>query len=228
MRTCKIGVGLTVLGFGGLFQMSSLAGPKGAHVHGEGHMGLAIEAQKTGVAHVEVSAELTLPADSLFGFERRPRTETEWAKVTKDLDAVRNSAASWIVFESTLACRSQGVDLKIPERFVKSTTPEAPAQAQASDRSKEATSEQEKKTDNHGHGKQHEGHHGEHDKEHSDVELELRYHCDKNPVGTAMQFAGFEALPRLKKLNLQIVANDLQKAAVLTPKNRSLVMASKP
>lgn len=50
---------------------------------------------------------------------------------------------------------------------------------------------------------------------HSDVEADFKIKCDKSPVGTKVTIDFTKSFPRLKKLDVQVLADQLQKSSTL-------------
>lgn len=103
--------GLTVLT--SLSCLEAQAGPHthgshshGAHVHGAGKVTVAFDG-KTG------KMELEIPAESLLGFEHKPKTPADQKKVTEALAKLENNLDKMITFAPELKCSIKKDKLEI-------------------------------------------------------------------------------------------------------------------
>lgn len=78
--------------------LSAEAGEQHRHVHGHGEASVAFDGT-TG------EFELRAPADSFYGFERKPRNKKEEAAVQAAHEKIESEIARMLVLDGTLACR---------------------------------------------------------------------------------------------------------------------------
>jgi len=83
-------------------------GTVGAHEHGIARLGLAADGTR-------LSVDLQLPAESVFGFERAPRSAQERATVAESLDRLRNGGARLIAFPDGASCALDSAEVQAPE-----------------------------------------------------------------------------------------------------------------
>jgi hypothetical protein len=67
------------------------------HVHGQGELSIAFD-EARGVF------QLSLPAESAFGFEHKPKNEEEQSRLDKALSLLRENATELFVFDASLRC----------------------------------------------------------------------------------------------------------------------------
>lgn len=77
-----------------------------AHVHGEAKVTVAFEGMKGKI-------ELEIPAESLLGFEHKPKNPTEEKKVSDGLAKLESSIGKMLVFAADLKCSIKKENLDI-------------------------------------------------------------------------------------------------------------------
>jgi len=85
-------------------------GTVGAHEHGIARLGLAVDG-------ASLTVDLELPAESVFGFERAPRSAEERATVAEALDRLRTDGASLFAFPEGVTCALDSAEVEAPEGF---------------------------------------------------------------------------------------------------------------
>lgn len=83
-------------------------GTVGAHEHGIARLGLAVDGAR-------LTVDLQLPAESVFGFERAPRSAREGATVAEALDRLRTGGAGLIAFPDGATCALDSAEVRAPE-----------------------------------------------------------------------------------------------------------------
>ena len=83
-------------------------GTVGAHEHGIARLGLAVDGTR-------LTVDLQLPAESVFGFERAPRSAQERATVAETLDRLRTGGARLIAFPDGAICTLDSAEVQAPE-----------------------------------------------------------------------------------------------------------------
>ena len=83
-------------------------GTVGAHEHGIARLGLAVDGTR-------LTVDLELPAESVFGFERAPRSAEERATVAEALDRLRTGGARLIAFPDGAICSLDSAEVQAPE-----------------------------------------------------------------------------------------------------------------
>jgi len=76
-------------------------GVVGAHEHGVARLALAVEG-------AEIFVSLEAPGDAVFGFEREPETDEEWALVAERISGLEAGLASSFEIVEGLACSASG------------------------------------------------------------------------------------------------------------------------
>lgn len=173
------------------------AAAKGRHVHGEGQLDIAIDNPDTPSASQPQAQKLTLqyrlPGEVLFGFEHEPRNDKERQTVAKALDDARKGAGDWLTLPTDLGCGQwsiQATDTALPP----SKKPGPTEQPTAPQRGKKSGV-------------------------HKDVLITVQGICSKSPAGASVTLAGFDALKRLRVLNIQILAQGVQSGVRLLRKS---------
>ena len=83
-------------------------GTVGAHEHGIARLGLAVDGTL-------LTVDLELPAESVFGFERAPRSAEERATVAEALDRLRTGGGRLIAFPDGATCTLDSAEVHAPE-----------------------------------------------------------------------------------------------------------------
>lgn len=79
-------------------------GVAGAHEHGVATLGVAVDGAL-------MTVDLAVPAASVFGFERAPRTNEEIASMTASLERLRSGVGDLIALPDGVACGVDSVDV---------------------------------------------------------------------------------------------------------------------
>ncbi len=157
-------------------------GTAGAHEHGIARLGLAVDGTR-------LTVDLQLPAESVFGFERAPRSAEERATVAEALDRLRTGGARLIAFPDGATCALDSAEVQAPEGVEDDHAGE----------------------DQHAHedeGHQHEEDEGgEHEEDeasqHEEVRLLATLTCSREPLGGAsLRFA--DLLPDVVQVDLTV------------------------
>ena len=82
-------------------------GTAGAHEHGIARLGLAVDGTR-------LTVDLALPAESVFGFERAPRSAEERATAGEALDRLRAGGARLIAFPDGVTCTLDSAEVEAP------------------------------------------------------------------------------------------------------------------
>ena len=80
-------------------------GTSGAHEHGIARLGLAVDGTR-------LTVDLALPAESVFGFERAPRSAEERATAAEALDRLRAGGARLIAFPAGVTCTLDSAEVE--------------------------------------------------------------------------------------------------------------------
>lgn len=159
-----------------------------------------------GKAHVHGNAEMQVvvegktieialqsPMDSLVGFEHAPRNDKQ-RKAIQGVEERFRSPSTLFVPTAEAKCSASPAEVVLPF----------------------------------GAGSGHEKHdkHDKHDKHgkdvHSELEATVRFQCENPSALKGMEVKLFEAFPRLRRVDAQVVSGSGQAAARLTPKQRNL------
>ncbi len=84
-------------------------GTAGAHEHGIARLGLAVDGTR-------LTVDLALPAESVFGFERAPRSAEERATAAEALDRLRTGGARLIAFPDGVTCALDSAEVEAPHQ----------------------------------------------------------------------------------------------------------------
>ncbi|MFP4279541.1 MAG: DUF2796 domain-containing protein [Halochromatium sp.] len=172
----------------------------GAHVHGVGHLNIAVDGDL-------LLIELISPAMDLLGFEHAPRTETQ----RQTIEATRAQLqAPEQLFTPTPAagCVASVIelDLDLDEPIGEPPASNAPTHEQAH---------------GHNHEHEHEHEHGDHEA-HADVYASYAFDCRQPQKLTELELGFFEAFPGARRLRVQLLTETRQDAFELTPSDRRL------
>lgn len=129
--------------------------------------------------------EFKSPSESIFGFEHEARSEGDKKRQQEGLAKLENKISEIVVFDSSLNCRISKEKIEVVRES---------AAAAASQDAKPA-----KKAHKHA--------------EHSETVAMFAVACDKSPVGTEITFNFQKHFPRLKDVDVQVIADAVQKAA---------------
>ena len=180
-------------------------GTVGAHEHGIARLGLAVDGTR-------LTVDLQLPAESVFGFERAPRSAEERATVAEVLDRLRTDGARLIAFPDGAICSLESAEVQAPEGV------EGDHAGEDHDHSGEDHQHDEDEAHDHAEDEAHEhdedeahehdedeGH--EHDEDeaqaHEDVHLLASLTCSREPLGPAsLRFA--DLLPDVVQVDLTV------------------------
>lgn len=207
----------TTLGLGaGLLLGVAHASP--AHVHGEGQLDIAVEGS-------QMSMMLSLPSDTVVGFEHAPEDAAQREAVESATRRL-SSAPALVSLYTEAGCTAGAAQIELPASFKAADLPH--------DR---------KHHDHHDlHDHHDEGHeaHGDHDHdehdanesghahEHADWQLSLEVSCTQMQRLDHIDFSPlFDALPRLETLRVQYIGPQGQTGAELTPASRSLSLPAR-
>ncbi|MDE2781895.1 MAG: DUF2796 domain-containing protein [Gemmatimonadota bacterium] len=155
-------------------------GTPGAHEHGIARLGLAVDS-------IRVTVDLELPAESVFGFERAPRSAEERATAAEALDRLRTGGARLIAFPEGVTCALDSAELQAPEGF----------------EGDQAGVDQQPHEDE-GHQHEDEGHeHEDEGLQHTEVRLLATLTCSNEPLGPAsLRFV--DILPGVVQVDLTV------------------------
>ena len=168
-------------------------GTAGAHEHGIARLGLAVDGTR-------LTVDLELPAESVFGFERAPRSEQERAIAAEAIDRLRTGGARLIAFPDGAICTLDSAEVRGPEGVEDDHAGE-------DDHAQEEEHVHEDEGHEHadeGREQEDEGHaHEEEDTVHEDVHLLASLTCSREPIGPAsLRFA--DLLPDVVQVDLTV------------------------
>lgn len=170
----------------------------GVHVHGLGHLNIAIEGDR-----VEIGLEA--PGADIVGFEHAPKDPAERAAVAKAIEKLKDGAGLF-VFPDAAGCRLAASEAR-------STAEQRDAKEHGHGHGHEG--------DKAGHGHSHEPAHRHREKEeHSDTHSEFRAHyrfaCERGDALTGMEVRLFKAFPAAREFAVQAVTAGGQTSGELT------------
>ena len=165
-------------------------GTPGAHEHGIARLGLAVDG--TGL-----TVDLELPAQSVFGFERAPRSAEERATAAEALDRLRTDGARLIAFPDGVTCTLDSAEVQAPEGVEGDDAGEDPEP-------QEDEGHQHEEDEGHQH-QEDEGHQHAEDEspQHTEVTLLATLTCSSEPIGPAsLRFA--DIVPDVVQVDLTV------------------------
>lgn len=156
-------------------------GAEGAHEHGAARMGLAVDGD-------QLTLDLQVPGEAVFGFEHSPGTDEERMAVSDALARVRSEAGSVLSLNPEVACTLDGVEIL-----------EAPG------------------LDGEHGGVEEDGHHDgeaqdsdEHD--HSEMRVQVTWSCATSPEGTPATLQLAHLFPDVEFVDLTVITSRGQAA----------------
>ena len=161
----------------------------GAHQHGVGTVGVAFEALKGKV-------EFKIPAESIVGFEHEAKKDADKKKQADALAKFESKIGEMLVFDSSLKCV-----------FAKEKVEVVREEDHDDHKETEAKSGDKSKKHNH----KHHNHAA-----HSDFVALYNLSCEKSPAGTDLTVKIHSQFKKIKKLELQLIIDNLQKAQTIT------------
>jgi hypothetical protein len=133
--------------------------------------------------------EFKIPAESIVGFEHEAKKESDIKKQSEALVKFESKINEMLVFESSSKC------VLTKEKI-------------------EVVREEEHKDDKHNHK-----HKGPKHTAHSDFVAHYNVTCEKSPAGTDFTLKMHSQFKKIKKLELQLIVDNLQKAQTITKDN---------
>ena len=166
-------------------------GTVGAHEHGIARLGLAVDGTR-------LTVDLQLPAESVLGFERAPRSAEERATAAEALDRLRTGGARLIAFPDGTTCALDSAEVQAPESL------EGDHAGEDHDHAGEDHQHDEDEAHDHDEDEAHDHDEDEaHDHEHDDVHLLASLTCSREPLGPAnLRFA--DLLPEVVQVDLTV------------------------
>ena len=178
-------------------------GTAGAHEHGVARLGLAVDGTR-------LTVDLQLPAESVFGFERAPRSAEERAAVAEALDRLRTGGAGLLAFPDGAACTLDSAEVQAPE-VVQGDDAGEDQHAQDDEAHVHAEDEAHEPTEDEAHE-----HAEDEGPQHEEVRLLASLTCPSEPIGPAsLRFADF--LPDVEQVDLTVVTAAGQAAGRVAP-----------
>ena len=161
-------------------------GTPGAHEHGIARLGLAVDG--TGL-----TVDLELPAESVFGFERAPRSAEERATAAEALDRLRTDGARLIAFPDGVTCTLDSAEVQAPEGVEGDDAGEDP----------EPQEDPQSHEDDQSHADEGHEHAEDEGPLHTEVRLLASLTCSREPTGPAsLRFA--DLLPDVVQVDLTV------------------------
>lgn len=165
-----------------------LAGHAGkAHVHGKGHLAVAIDGNT-------LTLMLEAPGESLVGFEHAARNARERTAIARARQTLERPAGLFVP-SAAAACTARSSKLASPLFDAGAST-------------------QPDKSHQHAHGK---GHEKGHEHVHADIKGEFVFHCARPEALRDLDVRLFASFPRLKQLQFELAGPRGQTALRLTP-----------
>ena len=153
-----------------------------AHQHGHALVQIAVQG-------MELAVRIEAPAEAMFGFEHKPRSEKE-AEIIHDVEKrLKTDLLTMVGVDGGLGCHFEKLDVThgLEEH---ASQPMAPAADKSGKKSKT--------------------------EEHADLEVDAKGKCTQSPVGTKLKFAFIKEFKRIKKLKLEIISGEKVKSQTIT------------
>jgi len=181
-------------------------GTVGAHEHGIARLGLAVDGTL-------LTVDLELPAESVFGFERAPRSAEERATVAEALDRLRTGGGRLIAFPDGATCTLDSAEVHAPEGVEGDPAGEdqQPDEDEAHDHDEDEAHDHDEdeahdhdEDEAHDHGEDEDHDHAEDEGNgHAEVHLLASLTCSREPLGPAsLRFA--DLLPDVEQVDLTV------------------------
>lgn len=179
-----------------------------AHVHGEGHLDLAVDGS-------QVSISLRLPGDTVVGFEAAPRNAAQ-REAVQTAQRQLQALDQWLTLPVAAGCSADTVKVELPALLTEAEN--ATSTAASADphghhaEAAHADADHDHAHDDHGHPE-----HAEHHvAEGADWQLAAEASCYKVEALTEFDLAPlFAALPRLQRLHIQYIGPGGQSGGAL-------------
>lgn len=126
--------------------------------------------------------EFKIPSESIFGFEYTPTKEKDKKAMKDGLEKLETKISEMVVFDSSLNCLITKEKLEVVK--------------------------EKHDGEDADHDKKQDEHHGGH----SETVAIFLVKCDKSPVGTRIVFNFQKFFPRIKDLDIQVLAGAVQKS----------------
>ncbi|MCY3677068.1 MAG: DUF2796 domain-containing protein [Gemmatimonadetes bacterium] len=186
-------------------------GTVGAHEHGIARLGLAVDG-------ASLTVDLELPAESVFGFERAPRSAEERTTVAEALDRLRTGGASLFAFPEGVTCAVDSAEVEAPEGFEGDQAGEdQPPHEDEGHEHAEDEGHEHAEDEGHEHTED-EGHEHAEDESpvHTEVHLLASLTCSAEPLGPAsLRFA--DLLPDVVQVDLTVFTGAGEAAGRVAP-----------
>ena len=171
-------------------------GTAGAHEHGIARLGLAVDGTR-------LTVDLALPAESVFGFERAPRSAEERATAAEALDRLRAGGARLIAFPDGVTCTLDSAEVEAPEGLEDAHPGEDQQPHDDDDQPHEDDDDQPHEDEGHQPHEDEDHQHQDEGQQHEDVHLLASLTCSREPVGPAsLRFA--DLLPGVVQVDLTV------------------------
>ena len=180
-------------------------GTVGAHEHGIARLGLAVDGTR-------LTVDLELPAESVFGFERAPRSAEERATAAEALDRLRTGGARLIAFPDGTTCALDSAEVQAPEVVEGDHAGEEHQhdEDEAHEHDEDEAHEQDEdeahehdEDEAHEHDEDEDHEHEDEGQQHEDVRLLASLTCSREPLGPAsLGFA--DLLPDVVQVDLTV------------------------
>lgn len=180
-----------------------LWGQHAAHSHGKAELNLI---QNT---DYELIAELIAPAESVYGFEHRPRNQRETQQMEEGLTQLKNSLFVLVSFDKTATCKATDIE-------------------DLSDANKNSGASKHASHDHdHNHKKHHskpggsssesnDHHHKSDHSNHRNVMIRWKIQCQQELTGQTIRINWDGVLKGIHRINLTLLTSDRQDAVSLS------------
>ncbi|QLH38301.1 MAG: DUF2796 domain-containing protein [Defluviicoccus sp.] len=188
------------------------------HVHGRGALNIVLDGRA-------LTAELSVPADDLVGFEHPPRSQAEKSAIRSAVETL-DDAARILGLPSTAACVQDDTDIHSPLLEGEHAHDEdGGPHGETAHHDADDVVDQERHEGHEEHGNEHGGEHGGHE-EHAEFHVIYRLTCADPDALSQLTVGYFEAFARAQALAVQAVGPWGQTAATLTRNKPNLLLAT--
>ncbi len=189
-----------VTGVGLIVSCFILLGAKKAHVHGAGHLNLAVDKQ-------QVRMQLRVSAEDIVGFEHAPKNDQQRQALATAKEALTTKLGEHIQWPASWKCTWTITEAE----FLDEIDDDDDHHHHDKSHDKKAKAKPAKAAKH----------------QHSDIEIDAKAECPGAASDVEVDAAAlFKAFPRLKTLNTQFVGADQQTSKTLGRKDSKLTIVS--
>lgn len=198
---------------------SSVAAAADVHEHGIAELSLAIEARTLEVL-------LSVPADSLVGFEHKATREADIQAVQK-AEAQLRQAYNIISLPKAAACvlKTAQVEHALLDAKTEQDDAHKDHKHEHADHKHEHEEHQHEHEEHKHEHADHKHEHDEHQHAHTDVRASYQFQCLAPEQLSHITFGGFQAFPAIEQVRYQFIGDKGQTGGTLSPAHASIALS---